>query len=286
MAAADQTEQNAAVNIVWAALIVAVVSAVAVAAMLLVRRHAPEGGFYSDSDRASGVFGVLATGFAVLLGFLIFLAFESYDASRAGAELEALTVAQQVQTAQRLPADVGPELTGELVCYARWVVDEEWDQMEQDTLDAQINPWAIGMFRALQDVELDNAVHETNYAKWIDQTEAREAARQDRIHGAEGIMPVPLWIGLFFIAAIVFVFVLGMADRDERVWVSGLFMGGVIAVITVLLLLLQFLDDPVHGGIGGLQPSAMERTLELIDQQLQVIGGDIVVPCDATGNPT
>ena len=32
------------------------------------------------------VFGVLATGFSVLLGFIVFLAFESYDQSRSGAE--------------------------------------------------------------------------------------------------------------------------------------------------------------------------------------------------------
>ena len=86
----------------------------------------PKGGYYSDSDRATGVFGVLATGFSVLLGFLIFFGFESYDASRRGAETEALTVAQQVQTAQLLPADVGEELTGELVCYARSVIHGEW----------------------------------------------------------------------------------------------------------------------------------------------------------------
>ena len=67
-------------NIVWGALIVSAATAVAVAAMLAVRRRAPEGGYYNDSDRASGIFGVLATGFSVLLGFLIFLGFESYDA--------------------------------------------------------------------------------------------------------------------------------------------------------------------------------------------------------------
>ena len=71
-------------NIVWAALIIVAATAVAVAAMLAVRRGAPEGGYFTDSDRAAGIFGVLATGFSVLLGFLIFLAFESYDASRSG----------------------------------------------------------------------------------------------------------------------------------------------------------------------------------------------------------
>ena len=43
-------------NIVFGALIVIVVCAVAVAAMLLVRRRAPEGSYFSDGDRASGVF--------------------------------------------------------------------------------------------------------------------------------------------------------------------------------------------------------------------------------------
>ena len=47
----------------------------------------------------AGVFGVLATGFSVLLGFIVFLVFQSYDQSRVGAESEALIVAQQIETA-------------------------------------------------------------------------------------------------------------------------------------------------------------------------------------------
>src|ERR1700752_5065545 len=96
------------------------VGAFTIGAMLLVRRRAPEGSYFTDGDRASGVFGVLATGFSVLLGFIIFLAFQSYDESRSGAESEAVIVAQQVQTAQFLP-DQAAELTGELTCYARSV---------------------------------------------------------------------------------------------------------------------------------------------------------------------
>ena len=42
-------------NVVVGALIVVVVTAVTVSAMLLVRRRAPEGSYFSDGDRASGV---------------------------------------------------------------------------------------------------------------------------------------------------------------------------------------------------------------------------------------
>ena len=81
-------------NVLLGALVLIVVTGVTTTAMLLVRKRAPEGSYFSDGDRAAGVFGVLATGFSVLLGFIIFLAFDSYDASRSGAEAEATILAQ------------------------------------------------------------------------------------------------------------------------------------------------------------------------------------------------
>ena len=271
-------------NIVWAALIVAAATAVAIAAMLAVRRRAPEGSYFADSDRAAGIFGVVATGFSVLLGFLIFLGFESYDASRAGAETEALIVGQQIQTAQFLPSEVGADLTGELVCYARSVIGVEWERMKDGSLGETINPWGVAMFGTLQGVELSTPNQEAAYGKWLDQTSTREEARQDRIHGAAGLMPTPLWIALFFMSAIVLLLIFGFADSGERAWVQAMFMGSVVAVIVTLLLLLAFLDDPYQGGVGGLEPTAMERTVQVIEQQLAVIGDDVTIPCDEAGN--
>src|SRR5215212_3882992 len=144
-------------NIVWAALVVVLATAVTVTAMLLVRRRAPEGSYFSDGDRASGVFGVLATGFSVLLGFIVFLAFTSYDESRTGAEAEALVVTQQVETAQFFPAAIVSKLTGELVCYGRSVVNGEWKRMEAGTQGDAINPWGVALFRSLEGVEPKSA---------------------------------------------------------------------------------------------------------------------------------
>ena len=91
-------------TLLWAIAIVIVVTSVAVGLMLIVRRGAPDGGYFHDGDRAAGVFGVLATGFSVLLGFIVFLAFTSYDTARAGAETEAGIVTQQVGDRTPVPA--------------------------------------------------------------------------------------------------------------------------------------------------------------------------------------
>jgi hypothetical protein len=273
------------VNLVYGFLVVAVVSGLAIAAMLLVRRRAPEGSYFSDGDRASGVFGVLATGFSVLLGFIIFLAFTSYDQSRAGAESEALLLAQQVETAQFFPPALGAELTGELVCYGRDVATVEWDQMEAGTRRGEVSLWAVSLFDTLHGYEPESASEQSAYDKWLDQTSAREEARRDRIHGATGIIPTPLWVVLLFISGVIFVYMLFFADRGERAKTQALLMGSVAAVIATMLLLLGFLDKPFHDGVGGLQPVAMERTLRAIDEALADIGVDVPIPCDAEGRP-
>ncbi len=272
-------------NVVWAALIIAGVCAVAVTALLLVRRRAPEGGYFEDGDRAAGVFGVLATGFSVLLGFIIFLAFESFDQSRSGAEAEALVLVQQVENAQFFPQSAGSALTAELVCYGRSVVNDEWDRMRAGTQGDAINPWGVALFRTLQNVQPQTATEQSAYDKWLDQTSAREEARRDRVHGAVGVIPTTLWIVLFFIAAVIFVFMLFFADRGERAVVQGMLIGSVVAVMAALLLLLNGLNTPFHAGVGGLQPVAMERSLRIIDEALGAVEAQVQLPCDELGRP-
>jgi hypothetical protein len=272
-------------NLVWATLVIFVAAALAVAAMLLVRRSAPEGSRFTDGDRASGVFGVLATGFSVLLGFVVFLAFESYDQSRSGAEEEALVLSQQVETAQFLGAPVAGELTGELVCYGRYVIHTEWPRAESGTLGDEINPWGVRMFLTLQAAEPQTPSQEAAYGKWLDQTSDREAARIDRIHGAVGVIPTPLWVVLAFISAVIFVFMLFFADRSEGALTQAVLMGSVATVIVAMLLLIRFLDSPFHEGVGGVRPVAMERALDIIDQALSAANRRVPPPCDASGNP-
>ena len=272
-------------NLVWSILIVAGGCAVAVTAMLLVRRRAPEGGYFEDGARAAGVFGVLATGFSVLLGFIVFLGFESYDQSRSGAEQEALVLVQQVENAQFFGQPARTVLTGQLVCYGRSVVNGEWDRMQAGTQGDALNPWGVRMFRTLQTVRPRTDTQQSAYDKWLDQTSAREEARRDRIHGAVGVIPSTLWIVLFFIAAVIFAFMLFFADRGERAVVQGMLIGSVVAVIVSLMLLLRALDEPFHGGVGGLRPVAMERSLRMIDEALGSVGAQVRLPCDALGEP-
>jgi hypothetical protein len=279
----DRNTSEVIVRWVLGALIVLGASSIMIVAILLVRRRAPEGGYFNDGDRASGVFGVLATGFALLLGFVIFLAFTKYDGSRAGAEAEALAVIQLFETAQLMPPDVSSELAGEVECYARSVVNLEWPAMETGRGSDAINPWGLSMLRTLQTVEPETAAEQSAYDSWLAQTNAREEARRDRLHAADGVVPLPVWIVLLLSAVLVLGYLLFFADSGERAVVQALLAGSVTAVIVASLLVLSSLNRPYNQDLGGIRPAAMQRSLEIIGSARIALSLDEQSACDVAG---
>jgi hypothetical protein len=259
------------------------VALAAVGALLFVRRRAPDGGFFHDGDRAAGVFGVLATGFSVLLGFVVFLAFTSFDQSRTGAEAEAQGVFQQFETAQFMPEASSAPLGAALICYGRYVVGTEWPRMEAGGPTVEVNPWGLQLFHTMQGVAPETAAEQAAYSKWLDQTSDREQAKMDRLHGAEGIIPWLLWAALIFIATVIAVFMMFFADSGEPATVQAVQIGSVTMVIVTMLMLIRFLDHPFQSGSGGLRPTAMTRTLVTLEGELQGVGERIPPPCDQAG---
>ncbi|MGH2635728.1 MAG: hypothetical protein ACRDHU_06255 [Actinomycetota bacterium] len=272
-------------NLFRAALIVVAATAITVAAMLAVRRRAPEGSYFADGDRASGVFGMLATGFALLLGFVVFLAFTRYDDARAGAQAEALTVVELFQAAQLFPEEARGTLSGELVCYGRSIVAQEWPTMESGEDLTSINPWILALFESLQTVEPVSNSEQSAFDEWLGLREALDEARRDRLHSAEGIVPPPIWLVLFFSAGILLVFMLFFADSGERAIVQGFLMGAVTAVVVATLLTLSVLNQPYSRDFGGIRPIAMQRTLATLENAREALDLTDPIPCDAEGQP-
>ncbi len=272
----------------WAlgALIVLGASAGMIAAILRVRRRAPEGGYFTDGDRASGVFGVLSTGFALLLGFVIFLAFTKYDESRAGAEAEALAVVQLFETAQLMPAGESAELAGEVECYGRSVVNLEWPAMEAGAGPGRSARGGCSMFRHAP----DGRAGDRRRAERL-----RRLARADQCTGGStastgsmrrrGSFPCRCGSCCSCRRRLVLVYVLFFADSGERAVVQGLMAGSVTAVVVASLLVLSSLNRPYDPDVGGIRPVAMQRSLEIIGSARVALDLDEPLPCDAVGRP-
>jgi hypothetical protein len=271
-------------NVLHSVLIILAAVGVAVGLFLLLRRFAPEGSFFSDGDRAAGVFGALATGFSVLLGFVIFLAFSSYDTARSGARTEAVDVIQMYETAQLMPRPASAQLSGELICYGRAVINLEWPLLETGHQPG-LNPWGVQLFRTLQTVVPKTAAEQAAYSKWLDQTSDREQARLDRVQAGAGVIPGPLWLILLMTGILVALYAFLFADPAEHFLAQAVIAGTIAAMLAISLLVIRFLNNPYTPGLGTLKPTEMQRVLGQIDRASQALGIKVTLPCDSAGRP-
>lgn len=269
-------------NLWWSSLIVLGSSAASIVALLIVRRLSPHGGHFGDTNRAVGVFTILATSFSVLFAFVVFFAFDSYDRSATSAEVEAQVTTQQFETAQLFSDQDGGLLSAQLRCYARSVVYQEWPAMEQGKLLRQ-NEWDVDLLMAIEKVRPTSNAEQAAYEKWLDLRSDRERARDERLLGEEGVIPPPLWFVILITGGIVWAFAFLFADSGEGAVVQSILIGSVTAMLVSGLLLIVFLDHPYRSGSGSLKPTAMEQSLEQMESLSKSM--TIVMPtlCDEKG---
>jgi hypothetical protein len=265
------------------------VTLIAVGGMLtllhFVRRRSPEGGFFADSDRAAGVFGVVGTSYAVLLAFVIFLAFSSYQTAKAEAGREAIVVLELYTTAHAFSPAEETELRGDLLCYARAVKEDEWPAMRHRHASDLVNRWTDTLERTFGDVEVTDDKHAVAYEHWYAEDDIREEARRGRLAEAAPVVPPPLWFILILGAGLVLTYMVAYADRGERYLLQALMVGAVTAIVTSSLLVIFFLDRPYENRSGSIKPVEIERTIEHIAILQEVAGETITPPCDESGNP-
>ena len=260
-----------------AVLVVVVTTAVVV--KLLARRRAPDPGWFIDSTRAAGALTVIGTMFSVLLAFTIFYALQNYQRARDGGTMEAISVTELHNVADVLEGHDGTRLHGDLICYSRAVVSDEWPAMERGESSAAVQGWVDKMVADFEATNPTNAKQEAAYSQWFDQQAQRRDGRRARAAEAAPSVPMPLWIVLGIGATAILTYMCVQADRREGPVVQAVPIAFVSSLIASALLVVAFLDHPYDDWSGSIEPNQMRVTLQLIDD-----GRD--APCDTGGLPT
>ena len=261
-----------------AALVVVVMVTAAISVKLLVRRRAPVGGWFTDSPRSAGSLSVIGTIFAVMLGFVILLALQSYQRAREGSSVEAIAVRELHYVAGVFQAPTSDRLRGGLVCYARAVIEDEWPAMREGRSSERVQSWISELDREFAIADPQGARQEAAYAQWLDEETQRREGRRGRIGEATPFVPLQLWFVLGIGASLMIAYMCAQADRREGVLIQSIPIGFVTALVTAGLLVVLFLDYPYSGETGSIMPTEMRNTLALIDH-------GSAAPCDERGIP-
>jgi hypothetical protein len=269
----------------WLAiLIVVAVDAAVAAAMLWIRSRAPAGSYFRDSQRAAGAFAVSGTIYAVLVGFVFLLAFQSYQSARSNSQNEALAALALFNGAEHFPRPAQQVLQADVVCYARAVINDEWPAMADERTSPLVENWLYQLNTRFAALNPHGAGASDAAANWFDESDALEVGRRGRIAEASRVVPTTIWILLLIAGVGVVGFVLLFADSGER-RISQLAM--VLTVTTAVaasLLTVNFVDRPYGNHDGAITPSAMRGVLETMQRE-QSAFGQTVSRCDATGHP-
>jgi hypothetical protein len=272
------------VNLWLGGAVVSVAVACAVVLMVLVRRRAPVGGFFTDTDRAAGIFGVLGTFFAVVVAFVIFLAFESYVTAKDKAGQEAVAVTELGHTARSFPSPQRQELPPELICYARAVIEDEWPAMKEEQLSNLVEGWVDRIDAAVAGGRVERA-KPVAYAHWLGENATRREGRRGRAAEARPFVPAPLWMVLIVGAFLLVGFTCLFADPGEPLFIQAAAIAAITTVVVSGLLVVRFLDRPYENQSGSIKPVEMRRTLDLLESDQRRVPDSLRIPCDARGRP-
>jgi hypothetical protein len=203
--------------------------------------------------------------------------------SRESASIEAVATIELFRVVQLFPDRPRVELHGQLVCYARSVINHEWPAMREQRESPIVQGWVVRIERSIEDTEIRDEKQGIAYGQWFDRAAERREGRRGRLAEAFPYVPAIVWSALILGGLLLIIYVCFFADRGERWLVQALMMAAVTTMVVSGLLLVGFLDRPYQTASGGIRPRAMRATLGVMESESERLGPQGSLPCDDSG---
>src|SRR5262245_30310845 len=256
--------------------------AVALGFLVLARRRP---GWWSDTGRAAGVLGAARSPFAVILAFVILVAFQAFNDARKSAEEEASATRNLFKVADLLHGQRQEQIQENVICYSRAVINLDWPQMRDGGSSHVVDDNAADLEDIAVVANLTGEVSPEKVQPVLEDANTRDQARADRLSEATGTTPGPVWAVLLIGTVSVLAYVILFADPKERLSSQAVMVGSVTLIVTGGLILVWFLSNPYEDNWGSIRPTAMERTLQELEDDPEFAKTVLEPACDEQGNP-
>ena len=258
-------------------------TAAAVGGMLLYRRFlAPPGGVLRGMESADGIFSAAAAGLTVLLAFVIFTVFDSYQHARTGAGTEAIATQQLYATAGYFDQPYRDALRGDVICYAHAVVDDEWPDMSHGVESPVVQHWVDALDTTMEKTPVVGQKQGSALQHWFDVSQDRQEGRRTRLAEATPFVPGFVWFVLVSIVLIVIAFQCLFADPEATALGQAVAMCSMAATLIAALSMIWVLDRPFNDRGAQIAPARMNAALRLM---AGAPSPPTTLPCDAQGTP-
>jgi hypothetical protein len=243
-------------------IVIAVVVAVSLLALLLVRRFVPATRLAQHTEVAGYIYAVIGVLYAVILAQVVVAAWEEYRDARGAAAAEASSVLNLARLAQLWPGENRVAVEAALAAYAQHVIGVEWPDMGGNDYDSATHtPLMHQLWQVVNAAGLASIPGNPTYPAALEQLDQLDDARRTRVLLAEDGLPTTMAITLLLGAVVTFGF--SFLFAVDNGWVHGLMTASLGTLIALLLLLVFELETPFTG-VSAVGPTAMEFTLNEI----------------------
>lgn len=250
--------------------------------MVAFRHGARPDAFRAEIIRGTAAtFGFVGTAFAVLLAFVVFVGFQSYAKARDGATAEAAAVTTLFRTALFWETAERDDLQGELACYARAVVSQEWPLMEDERSSPVVDSWRDDLETTIRGLDLRTEARRAAYTQLLVERDQRTDGRRQRLLEATPLVSSPVWLILSLTGVATVAFVLLFTDRRQSAIQQATLMAVASAMVAASFTLVWFLDHPYENKSGSIKPTEMQRTITNIQREAPALSP----PCSERGIP-
>jgi hypothetical protein len=197
--------------------------------------------------RANSVNGwqlsILASIYAVALGFMLSDAWIAFQTANADARNEAAAALTIYRVSNLLPETCARPLQATVQSYVQTVDAVEWPTMDTHKADFQAAPLVRTMWEIVN--RCDAHADVSARGRVVDALEALQSRRDARVQDYDGHLPPMMWVVLLFGAGIVVI--ASCLLGNEKKSIHCFHVISLTVLITVMLLAVSDLDRPFEG---------------------------------------
>jgi hypothetical protein len=192
---------------------------------------------------------------------VIFVAINNHRNAEDRSVQEAVATSQLYRTTALLPDPLASDLRGDLICYARSVVADEWGAKSGEPSD-RVQEWLDAMSSSLATSNPATEREKVGYSEFFSQDAERRDGRRGRLYAGQSVVPTFLWIVLLIGAVAVSALALLLTTPRDPKFVHAVMAAGLAVMLVAGLSTIQYLSDP-FAGTGAIKPREMQRTIAL-----------------------
>ena len=249
-----------ALALLYVTLSVALTTGCVLIGRKLVTRHVSS----SHNQVMISLFASASVVYAVLLGFLVVVVWESYDGANRNVALEAANLVPLYRLTEGMERENGAALRSLIRAYANAVVTDEWPLLGTAKDGSRKARRAIGdMDRHFAGLAPETKVSDAQVdAEFLRTKSAIVAGRNERLLAASSSIPWVMWLGA--LGGAVITTIMSSFIYMKRVWPHVIMAGLAGALTGLLLFIMTVLSSPFRGPL-ALGPEYFVSALHVLD---------------------